>query len=180
LSPHFDSTSTQSRLVLSQLESVLKDADSSDVDSFVRRFIESTAVNRETMTSLKDADFDREELKYVLRDFFTAGEETTATGLRWALLLLANHPHVQNRIQDEVDSVVGKDRQPSLDDESQMSYTQAVILESLRRHTPTPLGLFRATTCDTQVGINFIPENTTVILIILHRKNFSAFTVQIL
>lgn len=30
--------------------------------------------------------------------------------------LLANHPEVQKRIQDEIDNVVGRSRMPTLDD----------------------------------------------------------------
>jgi len=45
------------------------------------------------------SDFDKEELLYTMRDLLLAGTETSATTLQWALILLANHPDVQKRIQ---------------------------------------------------------------------------------
>jgi cytochrome P450 len=120
------------------------------------------------LTSLADAEFDRKDLIVLLRDLLAAGDDTSSSTLLWAFVSLANNPDVQTRLQTEVDDVVGHDRQPLLDDESKMPYTQAVILETLRRHTPVPLSLFRATTCDTVLGDYFIPARTTVRL--LHGK----------
>jgi cytochrome P450 len=113
-------------------------------------------------TPLSAAEFDREELVFTLRDLFIGGDDTTATNLRWILIHLANQPDVQKRLQDEVDRVVGTNRLPSLDDEIKMPYTQAVILETFRRHTLLPLAMFHATTCDTEVGGCFVPANSTV------------------
>ncbi len=41
-------------------------------------------------------------------NFIQAGSETTASTLKWALLLMANHPEVQNKIHEEIDAVYGK------------------------------------------------------------------------
>lgn len=49
-------------------------------------------------------------------DLFVAGGETTATTLRWAVLLLSYYPDVQKQLQTEIDTVVGKERQPTLED----------------------------------------------------------------
>lgn len=49
-------------------------------------------------------------------DFFVAGGETTATTLRWAVLLLSYHPEVQIKMQEEIDRVIGRERLPTLDD----------------------------------------------------------------
>jgi len=49
-------------------------------------------------------------------DFFVAGGETTSTTLRWAILLISYFPEVQKKLQEEIDSVVGRERLPSLDD----------------------------------------------------------------
>ena len=49
-------------------------------------------------------------------DLFAAGSETTATTLAWAVLYMVLHPEAQVKVQDEIDQVVGRDREPSLDD----------------------------------------------------------------
>ena len=57
------------------------------------------------MTSFIDAaaggeeGYDKEELVYTMRDLLVAGTETSATTLQWALIIVANHPEVQKRIQ---------------------------------------------------------------------------------
>ena len=56
------------------------------------------------------------QLVVSMGDFFVAGGETTATTLRWAVLLLSYHPEVQIKMQEEIDRVVGRERLPTLDD----------------------------------------------------------------
>jgi len=45
-----------------------------------------------------------------------AGLETTTSYVRWAIVLLTNHVSVQERLHAEIDSVIGRQRLPSLDD----------------------------------------------------------------
>jgi cytochrome P450 len=145
------------------MDEALRDDEDEHENSFVRLVAESTSdAKHRKLTSLAGAGFDRREMIVALRDFFTAGDDTSATSLLWAFVLLANHPDIQSCLQAEVDDVVGSDRQPLLDDESKMPYTQAVILETMRRYTIVPLSLFRMTTCDTVLGDYFIPANTVV------------------
>jgi cytochrome P450 len=49
-------------------------------------------------------------------DLFAAGSETTATTLAWAFLFMVLHPEAQQKVQEEIDQVIGHDRAPSLDD----------------------------------------------------------------
>jgi len=55
-----------------------------------------------------------------------AGMETTTTFIRWAIVLLANHVSVQERLHAEIDSVIGRQRLPTLDDRSRSANTIAV------------------------------------------------------
>ncbi len=65
------------------------------------------------------------QLKASINDFFTAGGETTATTLRWAILLINKHPNVMKKLQEEIDNVVGRDRLPCLHDQSRyISYKE--------------------------------------------------------
>ena len=43
-------------------------------------------------------------------DLFVAGSETTSTVLTWAVLYMAREPEVQQRVQEEIDHVVGRGR----------------------------------------------------------------------
>jgi len=60
--------------------------------------------------------FKDDNLVVSMGDLFVAGGETTATTLRWAFLLLSWHPEIQKKLQDEIDSVVGPERLPTLED----------------------------------------------------------------
>ena len=56
-----------------------------------------------------------EQLLVNAMDLFSAGSETTATTLAWAVNFMLLHPEVQAKVQEEVDSALG-DRAPSLAD----------------------------------------------------------------
>ncbi|XP_010216768.1 PREDICTED: cytochrome P450 2J2-like, partial [Tinamus guttatus] len=69
--------------------------------------------------------FSEENLVACMLDLFFAGTETTSTTLRWALLYMAAYPEIQARVQAEIDAVVGQTRQPGLDDQASLPYTNA-------------------------------------------------------
>lgn len=60
--------------------------------------------------------FTVDQLVALLFDMFVAGMETTSSTLSTGVNLLAKHPFVQRRLQEELDEVVGRDRLPSLAD----------------------------------------------------------------
>ena len=151
-------------MVLVKVDITLWEADHENgerKDSFVRRFVELTSTTRK-LTSLAKADFDRKELCEALHCMFAGGDDTSSTTLLGTLVELANHPEIQTRLHKEIDEVVGTARLPLLEDQYKMPYTQAVVLESLRRYTVIPLSPYRETTCDTHVDGCFIPEKTVV------------------
>jgi cytochrome P450 family 2 subfamily J len=51
-----------------------------------------------------------------LLDIFSAGAESVSNTLDYALMYLLLNPHVQKKVHDELDAVVGRCRRPSLDD----------------------------------------------------------------
>jgi len=55
---------------------------------------------------------------FTLRDLIAAGMDTTATFIRWAIAVLTNHVSIQERLQAEIDSVIGRERLPTLNDRS--------------------------------------------------------------
>lgn len=67
------------------------------------------------------------------------------------------------QVHKEIDSVVGPNKTPCLEEKCKMPYTEAVIHEILRFCNIVPLGIFHATSKDTVVRGYSIPEGTTVI-----------------
>lgn len=56
------------------------------------------------------------QLLAICMDMFMAGSETTTKSLGFCFLYLLLYPDVQRRAQAEIDTVVGRDRLPSLND----------------------------------------------------------------
>ncbi|KAJ3598995.1 hypothetical protein NHX12_032958 [Muraenolepis orangiensis] len=96
-------------------------------------------------------------------DLIMAGTETTTTTLNWGLLYMAYYPHIQKKVQAELDTVVGSSRQPSMTDRDSTPYTYAVIQEIQRMGNILPLNIIRMTTRDTPLGKYTIPKGTPVI-----------------
>ena len=93
---------------------------------------------------------------------FLAGHETTANALTWGWYLLAQHPEVERRLHDEIDSVIG-DRLPRADDAAALPYTRRVLAEVMRCYPPA-WGIGRRAIEDVEIGGYTIPRNTVVLL----------------
>jgi len=82
-----------------------------------------------------------DNLKVSMFDLFLAGSETTSTTLTWAALYMVRYPEIQERVQKELDSVVGVNRTPSNSDKVNLPYTEATIMEIQRHANIVPLGV---------------------------------------
>ena len=78
-----------------------------------------------------NSEFDIEHLVVICLDFFQAGAETTSTTLLWAMQLMAVHPQVQEKCQNEIDRHLGS-KDPTIDDGANLTYVQATLLEIQR------------------------------------------------
>ncbi|KAF7665249.1 hypothetical protein LDENG_00149570 [Lucifuga dentata] len=114
-----------------------------------------------------DSSFDIANLCCCALDLFGAGTETTTTTLHWGLLYMIHYPHVQERVQAEIDAVVGSSRQPSMSDREDMPYTNAVIHEIQRMGDILPFSVAHMTNKNTILDKYTIPKGT-MILTVLH------------
>jgi cytochrome P450 len=79
-----------------------------------------------------------------------AGSETTGNTVAWACYLLATHPPIQERLQQEVDLVLnGADA--GYEDLDRLPFTRAVITEALRLYSPVWI-LPRRALADVELG----------------------------
>ncbi|GAB1302388.1 Cytochrome P450 2C66 [Apodemus speciosus] len=67
------------------------------------------------------------------------------------------------KVQEEIDSVIGRHRSPCMRDRNQMPYTDAVLHEIQRYIDLLPTSLPHAVTCDMKFRDYLIPKGTTVI-----------------
>jgi cytochrome P450 len=94
---------------------------------------------------------------------FAAGHETTSNALSWTWYLLSKNPAVEKKLHDGVDSVLQKDRPPSIEDVPKLEYTTQVLTESMRLYPPAWI-LARAALNDCIIDGYSIPKGATVIL----------------
>ncbi|GMR45147.1 hypothetical protein PMAYCL1PPCAC_15342, partial [Pristionchus mayeri] len=95
-------------------------------------------------------------------DFFIAGQETTSTTLRWAMLIMAKHGDVQEKLRSEIHSVVGMDRLPMMADQVKMPFARACALELQRFANVLGMNVQRVTVNDVTIRDVTIPAGTWV------------------
>jgi cytochrome P450 len=106
---------------------------------------------------------DDNRLRDEILTFITAGSETTAMSLAWALHLLATHPDVEARLVAEVEHALGE-RDPQATDLPALPYTRMVFEESMRLYPPAWAIPRQAYEEDCLSGVT-IPANSSVALI---------------
>ncbi|XP_039591741.1 cytochrome P450 2J2-like isoform X2 [Polypterus senegalus] len=143
-----------------EIEEHKKHLDPEAPRDFIDCYLEEIEKRKEDM----EAEFHEENLSYCLLDLFVAGTETTSTTLRWALLYMMKYPDVQEKVQKEIDAILGRDQPPSMQDRNSLPYTNAVIHEIQRMADVIPLNQARQAIEDMSLGGHFIPKDTAVII----------------
>ena len=110
-----------------------------------------------------DAYVNSKHLPFTVFGLFGAGTETTSTTLRWAVQYMMTHPEIQDRVQKEIDSVVGRNRLPRLADKNDLPYTAATLLEIQRIVTVAPLGMAHFCGEETTLEGYTIPPGSVVV-----------------
>jgi cytochrome P450 len=101
-------------------------------------------------------------MAYVAGAMFGAGAETTASAITIIIMAAALHPEAQNKVLEELDKVVGRERLPSFADRQMLPQVIAFTLESLRWR-PVNVGIAHRATKDVIWQNYVIPEGATVI-----------------
>jgi cytochrome P450 len=66
---------------------------------------------------------------------FLAGHETTANALTWTWYLLSQHPEIEAKMHEEIDTALG-DNLPAGEDMAKLRYTEMVFAEAMRLYPP--------------------------------------------
>ncbi|OAX33955.1 cytochrome P450 [Rhizopogon vinicolor AM-OR11-026] len=88
--------------------------------------------------------------------------ETTSSSMMVFLLAMVLYPHVQERAQAEINSVIGKEHLPTFEDRASLPYIDAILREVLRWEPIVPLGVPHATSSEDSYNGYFIPKGAVV------------------
>ncbi|KAM6914704.1 cytochrome P450 2K1-like [Lycodopsis pacificus] len=98
-----------------------------------RGFVDSFLAHKQKIENLgiTESFYNMENLVSTVGNMFAAGTDSTGTTLRWALLLMAKYPQIQDQVQAELSRVVGN-HQVKAQDRMNLPFTDAVIHETQR------------------------------------------------
>jgi cytochrome P450 len=102
------------------------------------------------------------QLRDEIMTLFLAGHETTAIALSWTCYLLGQHPQVEAKLAEELNTVL-HDRVPTPDDIPRLRYTEMVLKESMRIY-PAVWGIGRRAIADCEIGGYRVPGGTNIFI----------------
>nr|GMD43505.1 cytochrome P450 82C4-like [Ipomoea batatas] len=110
-------------------------------------------------------------IKAVVLSMLQDASETFASHLTWILAVLLKHPESLMRVQEEIDTNIGKERWAEDYDINNLPYLQAVVKETLRIYPPGPYLAPHEAVKDCIVDGYHIPKGTQLYVNVwrLHR-----------
>lgn len=128
----------------------------------IRDMTDAFIVALDNLRDRSGVTVDKDIVTPSVSDVFGASQDTLSTALQWIILILIRFPEMQQRLQQEVDRVVGRGRLPSIEDQPRLPYVMAFIYEVMRLTSFVPLTIPHATTTDTSINGYSVPKDTVV------------------
>ncbi|PVG03046.1 cytochrome P450 [Serendipita vermifera] len=95
---------------------------------------------------------------------YAAGVDTTSATVINFLFAMMVHPHIQKKVQAELDAVIGHSRIPIPTDRPRLPYADATWRESVRWHPTLVLGVPHNTIGDDIYKGMYIPNNAMILI----------------
>ncbi|CAI5776030.1 cytochrome P450 2J5-like [Podarcis lilfordi] len=111
-----------------------------------------------------ESTYDEENMAFSISGLFVAGTDTVTSSLKWALLLLASHPDIQDKVHKEIEDALGSSHTICYQDKKKLPYTNAVIHEMQRFKYALFMGVPRQCTKDVKMRGFLFPKGTAILL----------------
>ncbi|KAI1291038.1 Cytochrome P450 2F3 [Halotydeus destructor] len=154
-----------SKRCLDTATAIVNDKHGSDIQNgdFAGAFLKEHQREVDACVPLAQRAFTLDRLARTIFSLMRGGTDTAAEALYYVFYFMARYPAVQARVRAEVDAIVGRDRRPTLGDKSSLTYTRAVIEESLRVAALLPMGVPRQIDGDIKVAGHTIPRGSYLV-----------------
>ncbi|OOQ91426.1 Fumitremorgin C synthase [Penicillium brasilianum] len=111
----------------------------------------------------ENGSFEFKRLAYMVGSLYEASM-AASQALRIIILSGILYPEAVDRMKEELDSVVGRDRLPNFSDAPQLPWTQGFIKEAMRWRSLTPMGSPRATADEDECRGYRIPMGANILV----------------
>lgn len=109
-------------------------------------------------------EINEDNVLYIVENINVAAIETTLWSIEWAIAELVNHPKIQQKLRDELDTVLGKGVQVTEPDIQRLPYLYAVVKEALRLRMAIPLLVPHMNLNDAKLAGYDIPAESKILV----------------
>nr|AID16078.1 cinnamate 4-hydroxylase [Morus alba] len=109
-------------------------------------------------------EINEDNVLYIVENINVAAIETTLWSIEWGIAELVNHPEIQRKLRDELDTVLGQGVQITEPDMLKLPYLQAVIKETLRLRMAIPLLVPHMNLHEAKLGGYDIPAESKILV----------------
>uniref|UniRef100_A0AAU7NIS9 Trans-cinnamate 4-monooxygenase n=1 Tax=Saraca asoca TaxID=1073321 RepID=A0AAU7NIS9_9FABA len=109
-------------------------------------------------------EINEDNVLYIVENINVAAIETTLWSIEWGIAELVNHPEIQKKLREEIDTVLGPGDQVTEPDTHKLPYLQAVIKETLRLRMAIPLLVPHMNLHDAKLGGYDIPAESKILV----------------
>lgn len=115
------------------------------------------------LASERDGEITRDMTRDLIGDILVAGTDTMAQTMTWMLLILANRPHIQDRLYQELADTIASDEMPGIEHQHNLPQLHAALLETMRFKPVGPFGLPHKARNECMLNGFTIPEGAQVL-----------------
>lgn len=109
-------------------------------------------------------EINEDNVLYIVENINVAAIETTLWSIEWGLAELVNHPEIQQKLRNELDTTLGPGAQITEPDTHKLPYLQAVIKETLRLRMAIPLLVPHMNLQDAKLGGYDVPAESKILV----------------